>query len=131
MKSSTEREQSLTLHERVFWLSCAYPLLWLCMLYGLGIYAWLRLGHWPSYGNPDPKDMDDFVSVQIITILFASLALFGWPIMMVAAALALASERVFRLRRHGWGFLIAAIGVGLTWWQIACDPAGLSNWMMD
>lgn len=128
---STERERNLARTEWIFWLSCAYPLLWLCMLYGLGIYMWLRLGHWPSYNNPDPKLMDDFVALQRVEIVIASLGLFGWPILMVAAALALASERALRLRRHGWGFLIAAVGVGLTWWQIASDPVGLSNWMMD
>jgi hypothetical protein len=115
-----------------FWLLSAYPLVWLCQLYGVGVYVLSILGQWPDNENTgaDPEVLNDLgaLSSQIRFLTFGRILLVAWPLIYLLWTFLLLQKRSF-LRRHGWGLMLAAIGVVLMGWQLTRDPAGLWMWV--
>ncbi|GEM_PF-1706737 len=42
---------------RVKWVIAFLPLLWIVIFWILVLHTFLKVGHWPKYNNPDPKEI--------------------------------------------------------------------------
>jgi hypothetical protein len=105
----------------------AFPLLLLVAFFGYVIEARLHLGHWPSYGQPDPKQLGWWIQHSILQLSFV-----GFPMVaLIAAGLAVFG----RVRSREFPFLtiIATIVVAsaalIAFARI--DPGGFVDWFWD
>jgi hypothetical protein len=105
------------------------PVMQLAWLYTFALRAALFLGHWPSYNNPDPKDLPDefhpqtefLMSVIPIVVSVGVTCLFA----TVMARLAPPSRRVVDA-------VFTAIFFGfLSYMVLGADPFGFLNWLLD
>ena len=111
------------------WAVATLPASSVALLYGFVLRARLTLGRWPTFSNPDPKDLDfavhswlwvgsvllQFLAAPALLILCV-VGWFGWP-----------SER---WKIAGAAFLYVGLllgSVGLSRW----DPGGFFEWKMD
>lgn len=111
------------------WALAALPWAWLALLLIYAGATALSVGHWPSYGNPDPKQ------AGAIAVLRDP----GWVLLF----LALASPLLMGLRfiaavmlRQPIAPLMRPLLVLVAGWLIgvamfAFDLFGLANWWMD
>ncbi|MFP5247632.1 MAG: hypothetical protein ACLGH0_13150 [Thermoanaerobaculia bacterium] len=90
------------------------------------IRAWRFLGHWPSYGRPDPKDLPPFLlDARIETAA-------GYAVAVIAAVATTYATRRWRWQRR---LLVAIAGVFALWlatfalWY--ADPGGVVEWYAD
>lgn len=98
-------------------------------IYTFALRAALFLGHWPSYNNPDPKNLPDefhpqtefLMSVIPIVVSVGVTCLFA----TLMARLAPRSRRIVNSVFAGilFGFL--------SYMMIGADPFGVLNWLMD
>ena len=105
----------------------AFPLLLLATFVGYVIDVRLHLGQWPSYGQPDPKDLDWRVRHSLLWWGFD-----GFPVVaLVSAGLA----ALGRVRSREFPFLtIIAVNVAACAALIAAawiDPGGFFDWFAD
>ena len=104
-----------------------FPVLSLLALL-LGVFAArLHLGHWPSYNNPDPKQIASGLPHLVI-----QLCLMLVPV-SVFSAIALALVGRSRSKQFPfWTILMAtAVSVALLIAYGRIDPGGFVNWFMD
>jgi hypothetical protein len=92
------------------------------------VRAYASLGHWPSYGRPDPKDLGFVVHHAIVWLSLLPAAYSA--IVFLPASIAL--RRTLWIRQ---GFRSAALiyvaGTLLTWIVWGTDLGGLSEWFAD
>jgi hypothetical protein len=106
-------------------VACAPLGLWAAMVTH-AIRASRFLGRWPSYGQPDPKDLPPFLLNERLE------AFVGYGLVICGTgALTYATRRLRPVRR----LIISAIGVVLLWavaWVLAwLDPGGVVEWYVD
>ncbi len=105
----------------------AFPLFVLVAFFCYVIEARLYLGHWPSYGNPDPKQLGwwlqhsllqlGFVGFPVVALVATGLAVFGrarsreFPFLTIIATIAVASAALIVFAR--------------------IDPGGFVDWFWD
>ena len=105
----------------------AFPVLVILALLGYAIQAWLYLGHWPSYANPDPKQLGwwlqhsalelGFMAFPVVSFLAVCLSIFG------------------RVRSRDFPFwtvivtIVVCIVLLVAYARI--DPGGLVAWFWD
>jgi hypothetical protein len=97
-----------------------WPIVWLILLASL---ARLKLGYWPSYGHPDPKDLNWPIPDMTGPLLLLA---------PIAAGVALAAGiRAWYVRRWNWRFLltVCSFAVFVLWFLF--DPGGLFEWWAD
>lgn len=105
----------------------AFPLLLLVAFLGYVIEARLHLGHWPSYAQPDPKQLGWWIQHRILQL--------GFECFPVAALLAAGLAVIGRVRSREFPFfpIIATIVMAnrafLAFARI--DPGGFVNWFWD
>jgi hypothetical protein len=96
-----------------------------CLLLA-GTAARLRLGYWPSYDQPDPKDISPLILDLPVWPL-----LLGSPIVVVASLLL--AMRWWYTGRNDWrrnAFVaIASFAILVAWLWV--DPGGLFEWWID
>jgi hypothetical protein len=104
---------------RFFRVACWVPLITCLVVVGFAAMAWHRVGHWPVYGRPDPKDLN-------LPWLHGA-ALISFPLAVVAIPLSLfvvicdyrSLERrdvvVFTAGTAGWAFLFPTMGKLFEW----------------
>ena len=79
----TYHDPAITLHVenkplQIIWRTISYlPWAWLLSFVIFALAATIQVGHFPSYGNPDPKD------TGILTSLYHVL-IFGIPLLMAS-----------------------------------------------
>jgi hypothetical protein len=114
----------------------ALPLACYALLVAAAGYTWAAVGNWPSYGNPDPKNLP----VRAVYTVAATATLVGLAsvILLPIAELALVSVR--RLCRKEWlphsKRVVALYGIGAVLWIVGVlrwrmDAGGLVNWIFD
>jgi hypothetical protein len=107
----------------------ALPYAGLAWLYTFALRAAIFLGHWPSYDNPDPKNLPDRFGPQtefleLVIPMFASIGV-TW--------LFVSQARRFTTWYQRFEF---AAWVTILLWLVAFlllggDPAGVRNWIAD
>ena len=106
------------------------------MLVAAACYTRVTVGNWPSYGNPDPKDLPhSFVNVAAIT---ASLIGIASVLLLPIAELAFMALRAFwrkEWRPHGIR-IVAVFAVGAVLWiaeivRLRNGAGGLVDWIFD
>ena len=114
----------------LIWFLATLPVLAFLTLFSFALRARWSLGRWPSYSNPDPKDLGfDFhywlsgltlnvsVLAQVLLTVLAIVSWAGW------------------LRAYRWSAFLAALVctatlcllIGVLW----LDPVGLMEWYVD
>jgi hypothetical protein len=109
----------------------------LCGYLALGLFAVvaaLKVGHWPWYGNPDPKDLGwPLLTVPAALIVFTGLL--AVPIGAVALLVTMARLKLADAPAASWQTLKAHatwLGVGLGLWILdIVRDGGLLAWIMD
>jgi hypothetical protein len=98
-----------------------WPILWLLVFASL---ARVKLGFWPSYNNPDPKNLNwPIWDVPVFPLLlFAPLVLIG--------SLILAIYRWYTGRRDRHFLLTLMCFLALIAW-LRFDPGGFVEWWAD
>ena len=110
-------------------LLAAFPLLLILALHFYALEAMVSLGHWPSYENPNPKQLGGWLRLQYPAL---AVGLMNWPMAsLMSIALAIfgrVSSRDFPI----WTVIITAIvsfALFMAWGWF--DPGGLGTWFMD
>ena len=105
----------------------AFPLLLLVAFFGYVVEARLHLGHWPSYGQPDPKQLGWWIQHSILQLGFV-----GFPVVaLIAAGLAV----VGRVRSREFPFVAILATVVVASAALVAfaqtDPGGFVDWFWD
>lgn len=108
---------------------CLTMCVWLfpAALYCYAATATAVVGHWPSYGHPDPK--------QLGMPLFHGGVMLAFYVSLLAALALVVSEPIFALAL-GWRSSLFRIAIGVLGVAVAfsCfypDPAGVGEWYAD
>jgi len=101
------------------------PFLYLVFI--AGFFFWVRLneGHFPTYGNPDPKSYPVLLFIEIILLLLTPVGFLLW-IIVVFVAVFRSDWRPFR-----WWFMIGGFGYLMIILLVKFDPIGILNWLAD
>lgn len=95
-----------------------WPIGWVALLASV---ARLLLGHWPSYGHPDPKDV--FGPIPILGLI----VLTPLPLIDVFGA----GLHARGTRRCDWRILLTVCSFAVFVLWFVFDPWGLGDWMAD
>ena len=113
------------------------PLACYLLLVAAACYSWAVFGSWPSYGNPDPKNLP--VRAVYIMASIATLAgIFSVLLLPIAELAFMVLRRVWRQgwRPHG-ARIVGFYGIGAVLWIVdvlrwrCIDAGGLVNWIFD
>jgi hypothetical protein len=107
----------------------AAPLAWLLCFAAFLIAVIIKVGHFPSYSDPDPKHVAGLSTPHLLTVVFLFVALAS-PVVLGARAI---TTWLRRLERRGAGWQAAAylLTVTLAGFIIAGDAFGLRTWFLD
>jgi hypothetical protein len=113
------------------------PLACYVLLVAAACYSWAVVGSWPSYGNPDPKNLP--VRAVYTTAIIATLI--GIVSVLILPIAELAFMAVRRLWRKEWRLhgtrIVVFYGIGAALWIVdvlrwrRVDASGLVNWIFD
>ncbi len=105
----------------------ACPVLVIIALLDYAFQAWIYLGHWPSYANLDPKQLEWWLQHSALQLGFV-----GFP---AASFLAVCLTTLGRIRSRDFPFwtviitTFASIALLVAYGRI--DPGGLVAWFWD
>jgi hypothetical protein len=107
------------------------PLIGYLVLFCFGAYAAFVVGHWPFYGNPDPKDLPTGGFREVV-LLTSTIAAAATPV-LVTTFLARLWEGAWPLRTkrfEGCALALAAAFWGFELFHL--QSAGcLANWLLE
>lgn len=108
------------------------PLVAYAGLLALASYARVKLGHWPYYAHPDPKDADLGWAFALESLLFdgAALVVLGMPFVLVVR------YGVARWRNEAWParaalWSLGAIACGAALWILDFQYGQFASWLID
>ena len=99
-----------------------WPIIWIVVLASV---ARLKLGFWPSYDHPDPKDLHWPVLGNGEAVWLFLLALIGLVISLVATLYS------WYTGRRDWRFFPTFVSFLVLVLWIYADPGGLFSWWAD
>jgi len=105
------------------------PWVWYASIY---LHAWRAsqfLGHWPSYGNPDPKELPAGFGSSTVWMEYT----LPWAVGLLLLLLWIAAiYRVNQWQQGQWSIVhlttASFVGLFIMAWL---DPGGVMNWFMD
>jgi len=105
----------------------AFPVLVILALLDYGFQAWVHLGHWPSYANPDPKQLGWWLQHGALELGFA-----GFPAVSFLAVCLAIFGRIRSRDFPFWAVIITTVaGIALLVAYARIDPGGLVAWFWD
>jgi len=107
----------------------AAPWVWLSCFGAFTAAATYAAGHFPTYGNPDPKRVDDFWILYMLVVMWLGIALLS-PFVVAGHTLARVMTNP-ALPFEGVRLSVYAIGAAVTAYVVLGDPAGLRTWLCD
>ncbi len=107
----------------------ALPLAWLVSFAVFTAAVSFVAGHFPSYGNPDPKHVDDLHLLYMLTVELLLLAVVS-PVLVGAHLAWRAFKRRKRTIEPG-RITLYATGIALSAVVLLGDAFGLRNWLFD
>jgi hypothetical protein len=111
------------------WFLLTSPLLPIGALFLYAVLAWYEVGHFPYYGQPDPKDMGSdllHAFVYLFSMIGGGLAVLA-SIGSVPLLLIIGRAKKARLRYLAISLLASAVQI----WFMTADPMGLWEWIAD
>jgi hypothetical protein len=120
--AADDRRGSTATDVQLLGAACWIPLLAFLALMGFAAIACVRVGHWPHYANPDPKNLR-------LPVLHAA-ALLSYPIALVSipACFLLLVATWGRLRRRD----VVVFTAGTALWAFFLPITGrLFEWLID
>ena len=106
------------------------------VLVGAACYTWFAVGNWPTYGNPDPKNLP----VRAVYTVAASATLLGLvsvALCPIAEFAVMALRRVLKKngkphgKRVGYSYAIGAILWVIDFVRWPMGAGGLVDWIFD
>ncbi|MGB0930929.1 MAG: hypothetical protein ACPGVB_09145 [Chitinophagales bacterium] len=90
-------------------------------------FLWVKIaeGHFPSYGNPDPKSYPILHSIGIILMLLVPISFLVWTGTVVKSLIDYSWKAMYG---H---FLLGFLGFSLIVGLVVFDPMGIVNWLAD
>jgi hypothetical protein len=107
----------------------AAPLAWMVCLGALACAVTIKVGHFPSYSNPDPKHVACLATLYEATVLLFFLALLS-PL-VIGARTGVTLMRTGRWHGGPWTSAIYLASVSLTGIVVLGDVFGLMTWLLD
>ena len=108
-------------------LVAAFPVLLIFDLLGYAFKAAVHLGHWPSYANPDPKQLGWSYEHGVVLLAWIS-----FPMVSLGAIILAILGRFRSQNFPAWSVSLVAIAsfvVFLVYCRI--DPGGMVAWFWD
>jgi hypothetical protein len=107
------------LEARFYSITCWLPAIAFVILIGFATIASIRVGHWPYYSNPDPKELH-LPLLHAAALFSYPLALISLPIGLLIALLSFDSLRrrdiiVFTTGAAAWAFIFPIVGRLFEW----------------
>ena len=105
----------------------ALPALLICDLWGFAVKAAVHCGHWPSYGNPDPKQLP--WEIQLATLRLEWICAPWFTLIAIGAAI---QGRLFSRQFPLWPAVLVTVLTGVVF-VVYCrlDPVGMVAWLWD
>ena len=104
------------------------PWAWLlCLAIFVSAVTW-KVGHFPTYSQPDPKHVEGLAGLYLLTMILLLLACLS-PV--VAGAQFIWAKLGGREHILGWDVAVYALGVALSAAVIVGDAFGLRTWLLD
>ena len=105
------------------WLGIA---LWASMI-SFAIRAWRFMGRWPSYDQPDPKNLSVVLQSALIDRVVAG---------VVLVTLSGLTLRLLTRVRSPWyrvavAAVVCVVGIGVGYLLLITDPGGVIEWVVD
>ncbi len=104
------------------------PLLAILLFYAFVVAVRLVIGHWPAYGNPDPKQLPECLLPLEVAVTLLLIAVGAGPALLVPVVIAAWHDR-FR-----W-LLGPAAAYLASWFLLVAlaylDPSGFFDWLAD
>ena len=107
----------------------AAPWIWLLCFGAFTVGVTYVTGHFPTYGNPDPKQVGDLSTLYTLVVMWLGLALLS-PFVVAVHTLARIMIRPAS-PPGGMRLIVYALGAVLVAYVILGDPAGLTTWLWD
>jgi hypothetical protein len=105
------------------------PLVSLLLLYVFVLAVRLVVGHWPSYGNPDPSTVSVLLILDIAVFIVLATTFFSATLLLFLLPwLAETSSDGSRARRSCGVFAVSYAAWFVTLWL---DPGRFLNWYLD
>ncbi|MGH8020950.1 MAG: hypothetical protein ACREIA_22240 [Opitutaceae bacterium] len=112
------------------------PLACYLVLVAAACHTWFAVGNWPSYGNPDPKNLP----VREVYVVAIYATLIGLVSVLLCPIVELAFLGLQRALKKDWkphgSLVVRTYAIGSILWVIAflrwlMDAGGLVNWIFD
>ena len=100
---------------------------WIILLYGSALYVFFNVGHFPSYGNPDPKDAVHEIILKLFnyTILYLIVVII-LNVVVIISTYYNSKKLEIKLSMYLLIFNLITLFVVLVF-----DPGGFLDWFMD
>jgi hypothetical protein len=122
--------------QRIATAVAVLPLTCYAVLFAAACYTWFAVGNWPSYGNPDPKNIPSR-TIYLVAVVATLIGLISVLLCPIAEFAFMGVRRVWRKewRPHGKR-IVVLYGIGAVFWIVGVlrwrmDGGGLVNWIFD
>lgn len=101
------------------------------MLLCFALFSRLKIGHWPYYAHPDPKQLDaPFLhSITLFGFLLSFLAVVIAPLALVVAAFI--DEKEPGIKKKIFFHTMAVYLLGISLWSLDISMGEFTNWLID
>ena len=104
-------------------------------LFGYAIYVANLVGHWPTYGNPDPSD----VPWKFLSAVFAVSTVGSYFLILILPLIFLTCHLIshHRSKSHDWlrlpwaAYLAGTVVWGIDFYILHHGSGSLANWILD
>ncbi|MEX1002556.1 MAG: hypothetical protein WDZ35_10620 [Crocinitomicaceae bacterium] len=108
---------------RIKLLNSFVPLTYLLFTWTFYVIVGISEGHFPTYGNPDPKNYFTLYLIEVILMLAVSLSFVLWIVFSV--------NLLIKPKQSSFFFFAGLASFLLIGLMITVDPAGILNWLAD
>lgn len=101
------------------------PFIFLLFIAAFFLFVGVKQGHFPTYGNPDPKSYPILLSIAQIFMLVVPVSFVLWLLILLKSIL----TKTWKVMQQD--FWIGILGFLLVLIVINIDPMGILNWLTD
>jgi hypothetical protein len=105
----------------LYYIICTLPFIYIILFYSYVLRAFIKLGYFPEYNNPDPKELGFDIHHDLI-YLIGDIVIYGF-----LGWLVLSIMNKFKYPR--WTFVLYGLGMAFFMYILAIDP--FMEWFAD